>query len=229
MSDHNPEDQSRWEPVKEIMADAPPVALGPMHSFHARQSPRRLLFTTSYYKFAAKMIRSNSGPDSRVLDVGCGEGIGTYLVAKECGFARGVDFDEASITTAQANWTEPNTEFACVDFLTEAPGHYDAVINFDVIEHIQPKNAFAFLKGIRENLTQNGIAIVGTPNITTKPYASAVTNAGHINLYSGDRLYEEMAEHFTQVFLFGANDEIVHTGFPPMCHYLLAVGVKPKG
>ncbi len=232
MSNTNSEDQSRWEPVKAIMADAAPVRLGPMHSFHARNSPRRLLYTTSYYKFAAKMIRANSGGPtsggSRVLDIGCGEGIGTYLVAKECGYARGVDFDDASIDTAHANWTGDEIDFACVDFLQEPPGGYDAVINFDVIEHIQPGNAANFIKGMADNLGADGIAVVGTPNETTRPYASAVTNAGHVNLYSGERLHAEMSEHFTQVLLFGANDEVVHTGFPPMCHYLIAVGVRPR-
>ena len=37
-----------------------------------------------------------------------------------------------------------------------------------------------------------------------------------------------MREHFDHVFMFGANDEVVHTGFLPMAHYLLAVGCKPR-
>ncbi len=242
------EKDSRWQPVIDLMAGAQPVELGAMHSFHARNTPRRLLYTTSYYKFAAKLIQPNlPSPNNtgRVLDVGCGEGIGTYLVAKECGFARGVDFDADLIATAQKNWVDgmdsssggtsgDNTsggaicEFAAKDFLEEPNADFDAVINFDVIEHIQPANANRFLQGMADNLTDHGLAIVGTPNITSAPYASAVTNAGHINLYDGNRLHDEMAQHFSRVFMFGANDEIVHTGYFPMCHYLIAVGVQPR-
>ncbi len=31
------------------------------------------------------------------------------------------------------------------------------------------------------------------------------------------------------VFLFSMNDEVVHTGFSKMAHYLLALCVTPKG
>jgi 2-polyprenyl-3-methyl-5-hydroxy-6-metoxy-1,4-benzoquinol methylase len=31
-----------------------------------------------------------------------------------------------------------------------------------------------------------------------------------------------------QSFLFGVNDEVVHTGFYPMCHYLMALGCSPR-
>ncbi|MEM7576701.1 MAG: class I SAM-dependent methyltransferase [Planctomycetota bacterium] len=234
-SDLPVEKDSRWQPVIDLMAGAKPVELGVMHSYHARKTPRRLLYTTSYYKFAAKLIASNTPPSrkgkARVLDVGCGEGIGTYLVAKECGFARGVDFDQDLIDTARRNWVErdpsPICEFAAKDFLLEPQADFDAVINFDVIEHIQPANAAGFIAGMAANLKPSGLAVVGTPNVTSAQHASAVTNAGHVNLYEAERLHNEMAERFSRVFMFGANDEIVHTGFAPMCHYLIAVGVGP--
>jgi hypothetical protein len=34
-----------------------------------------------------------------------------------------------------------------------------------------------------------------------------------------------MERHFRTVFIFSMNDEVVHTGFSPMAHYLLAVAV----
>jgi hypothetical protein len=37
-----------------------------------------------------------------------------------------------------------------------------------------------------------------------------------------------MAEHFENVFVFSMNDEVVHTGFTPMAHYLLAIGAGRK-
>lgn len=221
----NEKETSRWEPVKDLMAGAAPVTLGAMHAYHMARTPRRLLYSMSYYKFAAKMI--GKGADNlgtRVLDIGCGEGLGTWIVASECGFAKGVDFDRDLIATAQRNWPADRAVFECGDVLAMKSQPFDAVINFDVIEHILPANAGAFLAAMAANLKPYGLAIVGTPNITSQPYASAVTNAGHVNLYDADRLEIEMKQHFKQVFMFGANDEIVHTGFAPMCHYLIAVG-----
>lgn len=223
------EDASRWEPVKQMMAGAEPVTLGPMHAYHCRRSPRRLLYTLSYYKFAAKLIRPPGDDPRRVLDIGCGEGLGTWTLATETGYARGVDFDEDLIRVAQQNWpNDDRIDFHCGDALAMQSEPFDAVVNFDVIEHILPDHADAFIDGMANCLTPFGLAIVGTPNVTSAQYASAVTNAGHVNLYSGERLEEAMRCRFTQVFLFGANDEVVHTGFLPMAHCLIAVGVRPR-
>jgi hypothetical protein len=41
-----------------------------------------------------------------------------------------------------------------------------------------------------------------------------------------------MAKFFHHVFIFSMNDEVVHTGFYPMAHYLLALGcgkIRPNG
>ncbi len=207
------------------MAGAAPVSLGAMHAYHMARTPRRLLYTLSYYKFAAKMIgKGADGNGARVLDIGCGEGLGAWLIAAECGYAKGVDFDSDLIATARQNWPADRACFDCADVLTMQPQPFDAVVNFDVIEHILPENAAVFLAAMAANLSPFGIAIVGTPNITSRPYASAVTNAGHVNLYDADRLESEMRQHFKQVFMFGANDEVIHTGFAPMCHYLIAIG-----
>jgi hypothetical protein len=45
-----------------------------------------------------------------------------------------------------------------------------------------------------------------------------------VNLYEAPRLRDSMERIFHNVFMFGINDEIVHTGFAPMAHYLVAVG-----
>ena len=37
-----------------------------------------------------------------------------------------------------------------------------------------------------------------------------------------------VSHFFHNVFLFSMNDEVVHTGFTPMAHYLLAIGSDRK-
>jgi hypothetical protein len=45
-----------------------------------------------------------------------------------------------------------------------------------------------------------------------------------------DSLRTLMERYFTNVFMFGMNDEVLHTGYAPMCHYIwsLAVGVRGR-
>jgi 2-polyprenyl-3-methyl-5-hydroxy-6-metoxy-1,4-benzoquinol methylase len=166
------------------------------------------------------------GRNKRVLDVGCSEGLGTWMLAAECGFARGIDPDEEAIAVAKSNWPEDRVEFVAADFLEAPPGQWDAVVNFDVIEHILPQNAGRFLERMAANLTPHGVVVVGTPNLPGQVYASEVSKAGHVNVYSAERLEAEMRRFFGHVFMFGGNDEVVHTGFAPMVHYLIALGCK---
>lgn len=207
------------------MQEVPDIALGRYASHWFYKTPRRVLHCMSYYKFAAKLI----GKGKRVLDVGCNEGLGTFLVGKECGFAKGVDFDEEAISYAQRNFTEPFVEFEVGDFLeSDEDQKWDAIINFDVVEHILPENASSFFAGMARHLTLEGMVVVGTPSKISQEFASEVSKKGHINIYTHERLEEEMRKHFDCVFMFAANDEVVHTGYLPLAHYFITVGCKKK-
>lgn len=212
-------EQSCWSPVKKIMGNQH-ILLGPLLSYQFANTPRRVLYSLSYYKFAAKLI----GYGKKVIDIGCGEGLGTWLLAVECGQTEGIDFDQKNIEIAKKNWVKDNISFKCANFIKLTSKSYDAAVSIDVIEHILPKNTSKFFQKITNCLTDQGIAIIGTPNVSAEKYSSKITRAGHVNLYSGERLKKEMLRYFSSVFLFGANDEVVHTGFLPMSQYLIAVG-----
>lgn len=220
------ETKSNWACVtKELMQGVPEVNLGRYASYWFHKTPRRVLYSLSYYKFAAKMI----GAGKKVLDIGCNEGLGTFLIGKECGFAKGVDFDEEAIRYAQRNFTEPFVEFNVGDFLENSEQEkWDAIINFDVVEHIMPEHATDFFAGIAKHLTPEGIAIIGTPSKISQDFASEISKKGHVNIYSHDQLEREMRKHFDCVFMFAANDEVIHTGFLPLAHYFISVGCKKK-
>lgn len=131
----------QWQRVKSFIGNEQ-VTLGPYFSFIVRKSPRRLLHLLSYYKFAAKMI----GPGKRVLDVGCrSEGFGTILLAEQAASCLGVDLDNAAIDAANASVASDRLKFAVMDVLASDPGRFDAVVTFDVIEHIFQANEDAFV------------------------------------------------------------------------------------
>jgi 2-polyprenyl-3-methyl-5-hydroxy-6-metoxy-1,4-benzoquinol methylase len=215
--------RSKWNPVKEMMGN-PKVYFGRHLSYWWENTPRSALYFMSHYKFAVKMI----GSGKRVLDIGCAEGLGTWLLAIECGYAKGIDLDDQAIDMGKRNWNDPRISFECIDILKMKPWQYDAVVSFDVIEHIIPKNVDTFMRVVVDNLSENGVSIIGTPSLTGQAYASEVSKAGHVNVYSAERLEEEMLQYFEHVFLFCANDEVIHTGFAKMAHYYIVIGCKKK-
>lgn len=215
-----------WKKVIDFIENNKRITLGNYCSYWWYKTPRRFLHALSYYKFAAKVI----GENKKVLDVGCNEGVGTYLLAKECGFAKGVDFDPQAIRVAKRNFSNECVEFTLKDFLKDSPKKtFDAVTSFDVIEHILYENEDRFLQQVCKNLKKRGVFILGTPNKISQKFASNISKKGHINMYSPERLEAILRKYFTFVFLFAANDEIVHTGFLPLAHYLIAVCCKKRG
>ena len=66
------------------------------------------------------------------------------------------------------------------------------------------------------------------PDSSGTGHAGSLSQAAHINLKSMATLKALMEHYFQNVFMFGMNDEVVHTGYAPMCHYIwsLAVGVR---
>ena len=183
--------------------------------------PKRLVFLLSRYKFVAKMLSGKKN----VLEVGCADGFGSRIVAQEVGKLMMIDFDPVFIDDARDNM-DPRWKYDCavLDPTENAiPGKYDAAYSLDVIEHIKKEREHAFLQNIVQALSENGVLIIGTPSIQSQKYASPQSLEGHINCKDHNELKKLLSGYFHNVFLFSMNDEVIHTGFYPMAHYLLAV------
>jgi cyclopropane fatty-acyl-phospholipid synthase-like methyltransferase len=177
------------------------------------------------YKFVARML-SGCG---EVLEIGCGDGFGAELVLQEVKKIHCVDFDPLFIEHCLKERKDKRLTFEVAD-LTKCPVYprRDAVYAIDVLEHIKKRDERRFLSNIVRSLKKNGICIIGTPTLESQVYASEWSKEGHVNCKSGTELRKTMNKYFERVFLFSMNDEVVHTGFYPMAHYLFALGVYPK-
>jgi len=195
--------------------------LGLMVNESWNQDPRRTLFTLARYKFVAKML---SGTD-RVLEVGCADAFGTRLVQQEVGHVTAVDFDPLFIEDAKVRMN-PHWPLTCFvhDMLEgPVPGEFDAIYSLDVLEHIEPDKEALFLDHMMASLRPHGVVIIGLPSLESQAHASPQSKAGHVNCKTGKALKTLLAGYFRNVFMFSMNDEVVHTGFHPMAHYLLAL------
>lgn len=193
-------------------------------SYNFRNDPKRLAFVLSRYKFAAKM----GSKDRTVLELGCGEGIGAPILAEEAIHYTGVDLDLEAIEKAGENFQDLKFTFLYDDFMGKQFGEFQTVVSLDVVEHIYPEHESLYFETIYQSLAPNGIAIIGTPNVTSAPYASEASNLGHVNLFSQKRLKETLEKYFHNVFPFGMNDEVLHTGFAAMAHYIFCVACNKR-
>lgn len=124
------------------------------------------------YVFASKFIENKS-----VLDIACGVGYGTSLLAESrASFVLGVDICPSAISYAKTKYKNNNVDFQTGDigkFQTQTK--YDVVVCFETIEHVinfklAVSNLYCLLK-------DGGILFISSPNrIVTSPSAS--------NLYS---------------------------------------------
>jgi 2-polyprenyl-3-methyl-5-hydroxy-6-metoxy-1,4-benzoquinol methylase len=202
-----------------------PVKLG-IHTAHFwRTNPKRLLFMLARYKFVARML---SGCED-ALEIGCGDGFGAEIVLQEVENVHCVDFDPLFIKHCLKERQAKGLTFAVADLTrSQVFPKRDAVYAIDVLEHIKKSNEDKFLANIVKSLKRNGICIMGTPTLESQKYASVWSKEGHVNCKTGVDLRKTMLKHFERVFLFSMNDEVVHTGFYPMAHYLFALGVYPR-
>lgn len=189
------------------------------------QDPLHLAFVAARYKFCARML---SGMDT-VIEIGCGDAFGAPIVAQEVNSLICTDIDAV---TLEDNRTRcgmfDNVSFEYFDFRERAyPRPVDGIFLIDVLEHVYPEEEPAVLANISASLGVRGVALVGTPNATSACYASKHSIEGHVNLKSHGALAACCRNQFHHVFMFGMNDEVVHTGYLPMAHFLWALCVGP--
>ena len=187
-----------------------------MTNFGWAEDPKRLVFQFARYKFVAKMLEGRK----RVLEVGCADGMGARIVRQHVNKLVGIDSDQASIVEARRLMSEKwQIDFLHHDIMAKPLHGFDAVYCLDLFEHIVDEGRL--LRHLRQCAD---VVVIGTPSLESQRYASEISRAGHVNCVTKQQLRERMTPFWKNVFMFGMNDETLHTGFDAMTHYILAVG-----
>ncbi len=208
--------------------------MGSMANATWNLDPKRLTFTLSRYKFAAKMLEGKEN----VLEVGCGDGFASRIVAQHVKHLTVSDFDPRFVAEASGQGTDVWRIHAIqLDPLKNVPllrsntkrvteatiGSWDGIYLLDVLEHIPPSQEVAFIRNLTEGLDNEGVLIIGMPSLESQPFASPASKEGHVNCKTSEELRSLMHQFFSNVFMFSMNDEVVHTGFARMANYIIAV------
>jgi SAM-dependent methyltransferase len=140
----------------------------------------------------------------RVVDMACGEGYGSAVLAERAAAAVGVDANPEAHEHARLRYTVPGLRFerALVEeFDDGAP--WDAIVFLQTIEHIA--EPAALLARFAALLAPGGVAYISTPNRLTlaPPGAERSDNAWHVREYTAAEYRELLEGVFSSVDLLG--------------------------
>ena len=146
---------------------------------------------------------------SVVLDLACGIGYGTALLAEalKCRVV-GVDLDNGAIQYAKQHYSRAGTEFIQADarFIEFETSVFDAVVSFETIEHVSFD--LELLQKFHYVLKSGGTLIISTPNQDVMPFDKEKF-AFHLKHYRNEELLGLLAESgFCDIELFKQDDAV---------------------
>jgi SAM-dependent methyltransferase len=151
------------------------------------------------YHFAAKLVAG-----CKVLDVACGAGYGSALLARHAQHVVGADISAETIAHAQAVYaTTPNLEFRQADCaaLPFPDACFDAAVSFETIEHIEEQSKF--LDEVRRVLRPEGLFVLSSPNKLEYSDRRSFANPYHVRELYRDALASLLAPRFPHTKWFG--------------------------
>jgi 2-polyprenyl-3-methyl-5-hydroxy-6-metoxy-1,4-benzoquinol methylase len=158
-----------------------------------------LLEHLARYSFSIPYVKG------QVLDIACGSGYGTFMIAKACKKVTdqiiGVDVDKKTIEYANKTYNHPLIRYQIEDaispFLLEQLGDFDTILSFETIEHVT--NDRQFMDNVFKMLKPGGTLVLSTPfgQGRGKPCGSPF----HVHQYTRQE-FIELFDAFSEVELY---------------------------
>lgn len=145
-------------------------------------------------KFSAKKV---------ILDTGCGEGYGSYLLSEIGAKVIGIDISKEAVKHAKEKYVRQNLRYQVMDVTSmDFPSNaFDVVVSFQVMEHLY--NASKFLNEIKRVLKQNGCAIISTPN--KRLHNNQPIGKYHVKEYRDDEFIALLNTYLGKVEYYGVH------------------------
>lgn len=138
-----------------------------------------------------------------VLDIACGEGYGSAILAACAARVMGVDIDQGTIFHARRRYKENNLEFL-VGTCSSIPlkdSSVDLVVSFETIEHHDQHDAM--MVEIKRVLKPNGVLLISSPDRLVYSEGVDYSNPFHVKELSKDEFEQLLDSYFIHKRLFG--------------------------
>lgn len=138
-----------------------------------------------------------------VLDLGCGNGYGSVILATRAAKVFGFDISLEAIDFAQTNYKREKTHYLVGDS-SELPFRnetFDRIIAFELIEHVEDQRRF--LKEVKRVLKKSAQFIVSTPNKKIYLDKTGTKNPYHKREFYLNEIEDLLRENFQHMAIFG--------------------------
>ena len=145
---------------------------------------------------------------TRVLDVACGEGYGSDLLAAPGIDVVGVDIADEAVTHATAKYGRAGLRFveASAAELPFEDGSFDTVVSFETIEHHDQHEAM--LREIKRVLAPGGRLVISSPNRQHYSIEPGYSNPFHVKELFREEFVALVGKHFNCLQVLG--QRVVH-------------------
>jgi len=95
----------------------------------------------------------------RVLDLGCGEGDFTELIASKVESVKAVDISATAIERAKRRFSQDNIEYICsgaLKFVQQDKNRYDLIFCLEMLYYLEPNEQEELLYYLSKTLEDNG-------------------------------------------------------------------------
>ncbi len=139
----------------------------------------------------------------RVLEIGCGEGVGTSILARRAHSIIAIDYSEKALQVARTQCASENVEYRPMKVppLDFDDASFDAVVCFQMIEHLEKPEAL--VGEISRVLRNDALALIATVNkeesISENPY--------HIHEFTGGEFRSLLEKAFDSVEFSGVHGD----------------------
>lgn len=166
--------------------------------FMPQQDPASISYEHWHRYLLAQSLLKNK----IILDIACGEGYGSHLLAETAKHVTGIDIDEETVSSANERYAIPNLTFqpGSIDEIPIAgQKQFDAIVSFETIEHVAEPLQEKFLKEVSRLLKPRGLFLVSTPDKKHYSDEPNFQNAFHKKEFYVQEFYNFLKPHFKHV------------------------------